>query len=97
MLFKTDLTVTEPQVCTLLIKFQSTDIPDADFILRDHMEEINRLFDGDTVEEIFSNLEKEGSEWALKQLNTLKKMVSTVTVLGKGYVHMLYEQLAIPM
>ena len=56
-------------------QLQSTDIPDNEFILHDHIEEINKLFDGETVEEIVSNLEKDGSEWAVKQLNTLKKMV----------------------
>ena len=54
---------------------QSTDIPDNEFILHDHLENINRLFDGETVEQIFTNLEKDGSEWAISQLNTLKKMV----------------------
>lgn len=44
------------------------------------MEEINRLFDGNTVEEIVENLKKEGSEWAEKQLNTLNKMVCTYTI-----------------
>ena len=62
-----------------VIWFQSTDIEDNDFVLRDHMEEINRLFEGESVEEIFANLEKDGSEWALKQLNTLKKMVTWLT------------------
>ncbi|XP_055996782.1 3-hydroxyisobutyryl-CoA hydrolase, mitochondrial-like isoform X2 [Ostrea edulis] len=55
----------------------STDIPDTDFVLEPHMEEINRLFDGNTVEEIVENLKKEGSEWAEKQLNTLNKMSPT--------------------
>ena len=54
---------------------QSTGIPDTDFVLREHMEEINRLFEGETVEEIIQNLEKEASPWSLKQLDTLKKMV----------------------
>ncbi|XP_062566224.1 3-hydroxyisobutyryl-CoA hydrolase, mitochondrial-like isoform X2 [Saccostrea cucullata] len=55
----------------------STDIPDTDFILEPHMEEIDKLFDGDTVEQIVENLKKEGSEWAKKQLHTLSKMSPT--------------------
>lgn len=37
-----------------------------------HREAIDRLFAFDTVEEIFAALEADGSEWALKQLATLK-------------------------
>jgi len=37
-----------------------------------HREAIDRLFAFDTVEEIFAALEADGSEWALKQLETLK-------------------------
>ncbi|XP_055850397.1 3-hydroxyisobutyryl-CoA hydrolase, mitochondrial-like [Episyrphus balteatus] len=36
------------------------------------MNKINMCFNGTTVEEIFKNLEKDGSEWALKTLSTLK-------------------------
>ncbi|MBX3476016.1 MAG: enoyl-CoA hydratase/isomerase family protein [Brevundimonas sp.] len=37
-----------------------------------HREAIDRLFAPDTVEAIFATLDAEGSEWALKQLETLK-------------------------
>ncbi len=37
-----------------------------------HREAIDRLFAFDTVEEIFDALEADGSDWALKQLATLK-------------------------
>lgn len=37
-----------------------------------HREAIDRLFAFDNVEEIFAALEGDGSEWALKQLETLK-------------------------
>lgn len=57
---------------------QSTDIPDTDFVLEPHLEEINRLFNGNTVEEIVENLKTDGSEWATKQLNTLSKMVQKI-------------------
>lgn len=33
-------------------------------------------FGADTLEAIFQNLQKDGSEWAVKQLETLNKMVS---------------------
>lgn len=62
-----------------VVMLQSTDIEDTDFILRSHMEDINRLFDGETVEEIMENLKNDGSEWATKQLNVLNKMVCSVS------------------
>ena len=37
-----------------------------------HREAIDRLFAFDTMEEIFAALEAEGTDWALKQLETLK-------------------------
>ena len=37
-----------------------------------HRETIDRLFAFDTVEDIFAALEADGSDWALKQLTTLK-------------------------
>lgn len=40
--------------------------------LAPHREAIDRLFAFDTVEEIFAALEAEGSDWASKQLETLK-------------------------
>ena len=40
--------------------------------LAPHREAIDRLFAFDTVEAIFAALEADGSEWALKQLDTLK-------------------------
>jgi len=46
-------------------------------ILRDREEDIKRLFLADSVEQIFENLEKDGSEWALGELAKLKKMSPT--------------------
>ncbi|XP_039269885.2 3-hydroxyisobutyryl-CoA hydrolase, mitochondrial-like [Styela clava] len=48
-----------------------------DFILADKLDDINRLFAGDTMEEIFQNLENEGTQWAKQQLETLRKMSPT--------------------
>ena len=39
------------------------------------MDQINRLFDGATIEQIMENLRTDGSEWSKKQLDTLSKMV----------------------
>ncbi|XP_064644379.1 3-hydroxyisobutyryl-CoA hydrolase, mitochondrial-like isoform X2 [Lineus longissimus] len=50
---------------------------DADFILKPRMEKINKLFKGDRMEDIFTQLEQDGSEWALSQLALLKKMSPT--------------------
>lgn len=46
-------------------------------ILRDREEDIKKCFIADSVEQIFENLEKDGSEWALEQLTKLKKMSPT--------------------
>lgn len=56
---------------------QSTDIPDKDFVLEPHIEQIDRLFDGQTVEEICQNLQSDGSEWATKHLESLRTMSPT--------------------
>ncbi|KAL5019427.1 hypothetical protein ScPMuIL_003490, partial [Solemya velum] len=56
---------------------QSEDIPDNDFILQPHLDQISSLFGGESVEEIFENLKSDGSEWALEQLATLEKMSPT--------------------
>ena len=39
------------------------------------MEKINRVFSASSLEGILSNLESDGSDWALKQHATLAKMV----------------------
>ena len=59
----------------IVLHFQSLEYSDKEFALQPHMENIDRLFAGETMEEIFKALEEDGSEWATKQLNTLKKMV----------------------
>lgn len=63
----------------LLRDFQNQSKTDEDkpFVLEPYMEKINELFGGDTVEDIFNQLEKDGSEWSLNQLNLLKKMSPT--------------------
>ena len=44
------------------------------FSLQESLNSINEVFSADTVEGIFKGLEKDGSEWALKQLEGLQKM-----------------------
>lgn len=48
--------------------------PEARFTLHDKVDTINKLFGGKDIESIFQALENDGSEWAVKQLETLKKM-----------------------
>ncbi len=55
--------------------FQCKSDEDKEFVLKPKLADIDRLFDGSTVEGIFENLEKDGSEWAAAQLKTLRKMV----------------------
>ncbi|KAK1165597.1 3-hydroxyisobutyryl-CoA hydrolase, mitochondrial [Acipenser oxyrinchus oxyrinchus] len=47
------------------------------FILAEHMDQINRLFEASSVEDIMQKLNEHGSPFALKQLETLKKMSPT--------------------
>lgn len=47
--------------------------PKTEFTLNKHLDQINKTFDARSVEEILSNLEKDGSEWA-KQ--TIKVRIS---------------------
>ena len=66
-------------VSTVSPVFQSPLDSDKEFALHSHMEKINQLFSGETVEEIFAALEADGSDWANKQLQTLNKMVGSKT------------------
>uniref|UniRef100_UPI00398E3E93 3-hydroxyisobutyryl-CoA hydrolase, mitochondrial isoform X1 n=2 Tax=Pristiophorus japonicus TaxID=55135 RepID=UPI00398E3E93 len=50
---------------------------DVEFVLAEHMDKINRLFKTNSVEEILENLKQDGSPFALKHLEKLKKMSPT--------------------
>ncbi|XP_063788297.1 3-hydroxyisobutyryl-CoA hydrolase, mitochondrial [Pseudophryne corroboree] len=50
---------------------------DKPFVLAEHLDKINRLFSANSVEEIFENLKRDGSPFALQQLQTLSKMSPT--------------------
>lgn len=71
--------VGEEEVAAVLNEFQDQSPLDLDkeFSLQPNLDNINRLFSGETVEEIFAALEQEKSEWADKQLATLRKMSPT--------------------
>ncbi|KAI1899451.1 hypothetical protein AGOR_G00061930 [Albula goreensis] len=63
-----------------LLKFyekQSSVESDKPFILEQHMDAINRLFEANSIEEICENLKQDGSAFAQKQLETLSKMSPT--------------------
>lgn len=66
-------------VAAVLQKFheEATFSKDAPFSLQPVLPKIQSCFSGASVEEICRNLEKDGSEWAVKQLETLKKMSPT--------------------
>ncbi|GFO30323.1 3-hydroxyisobutyryl-coa hydrolase, mitochondrial [Plakobranchus ocellatus] len=72
-------TVSPAEVEAVLNDFQSQSKVEAnkELVLQPHLSEIDRLFAGSTVEAIFTDLEKEGSQWATQQLETLKKMSPT--------------------
>ena len=42
--------------------------------LEPHMDRINNIFSGETLEKIYDNLRQDGSEWSKTQLETLSKM-----------------------
>ncbi|XP_064086611.1 3-hydroxyisobutyryl-CoA hydrolase, mitochondrial-like isoform X2 [Macrobrachium nipponense] len=63
----------------MLSKFQeeSTFSKNEPFSLQPVLPQIQKCFSGGSVEEIISNLEKDGSEWAEKQIKTLSRMSPT--------------------
>ncbi|NXX42773.1 HIBCH protein, partial [Tricholaema leucomelas] len=50
---------------------------DKPFVLDEHMEKINSLFSGNSMEEIVKKLKQDGSAFANKQLETIKRMSPT--------------------
>ncbi|GAB6032377.1 hypothetical protein CHUAL_011019 [Chamberlinius hualienensis] len=56
---------------------ESTGGKKAEFSLKPHLPKINKIFGARSLEEIFQLLQEDGSEWALKHLETLKKMSPT--------------------
>uniref|UniRef100_A0A2C9JPK6 3-hydroxyisobutyryl-CoA hydrolase, mitochondrial n=1 Tax=Biomphalaria glabrata TaxID=6526 RepID=A0A2C9JPK6_BIOGL len=73
---------------------------DKDFVLKPHLEKINKLFAGQTMEKIFDNLQNDKSEWAKKQLDILKKMSPTslkitLRLLLEGKTRSLAEDLTV--
>ncbi|KAK7483606.1 hypothetical protein BaRGS_00025159, partial [Batillaria attramentaria] len=56
---------------------QNTIDKDKQFVLKPHIQQINQVFSARSMEEIYSRLKEDGSEWAQQQLDTLKKMSPT--------------------
>ncbi|XP_030641755.1 3-hydroxyisobutyryl-CoA hydrolase, mitochondrial isoform X3 [Chanos chanos] len=66
-------------VTKLLDSYQEQSTLDIEkpFVLQQHIEAINRLFQADSVEQIVENLKNDGSPFAQKQAETLAKMSPT--------------------
>lgn len=66
---------TPHELTAVLNKFNEKD--EKEFSLGPYLSKINHCFSGSSVEEIFNRLELDGTEWAMKTLETLKKMSPT--------------------
>ncbi|XP_054236876.1 3-hydroxyisobutyryl-CoA hydrolase, mitochondrial [Indicator indicator] len=66
-------------VADLLNSYHAKSKADQDkpFVLDEHMEKINSLFSGNSMEEIVKKLKQDGSAFANKQLETINKMSPT--------------------
>ncbi|XP_058813534.1 3-hydroxyisobutyryl-CoA hydrolase, mitochondrial [Topomyia yanbarensis] len=62
-------------VSNILNKFNAND--SSEFTLAKELKQIDECFDASTVEDIFANLEKDGSSWAKSTLQTMAKMSPT--------------------
>ena len=62
----------EEDVKNVLDQFMAEEVKEHTFSLARHMEEINRIFSGDTVEMIVERLKSEESEFSLKALKTME-------------------------
>jgi 3-hydroxyisobutyryl-CoA hydrolase len=58
----------------VLYKFSSLSKDSSEFVLEPHLEQIEKAFGADTVEEIVKNLHNDGSEWAMSTLKLISKM-----------------------
>lgn len=73
-----NLTNPEREIEGVLQKFTKESVLSTkEFSLKPFLDKIDKCFSGDSVEQIFANLEKDGSEWSQKTLDTLKKMSPT--------------------
>merc|ERR1719228_694538 len=71
-LSETKTVVSEKDVVEVLDQFQAEEAMQHTFSLAKHMEEINRIFCGDSVEQIVLSLRKEESQFAMKALQSLE-------------------------
>ncbi|KAE9556075.1 hypothetical protein FO519_000709 [Halicephalobus sp. NKZ332] len=58
-----------------IMSFQPKNVPE--FSLKNHLDTINKTFDGKSVENIIQKLEKDGSKFSLEQVSALSKMSPT--------------------
>lgn len=74
----------ESNVADILNKFSNESLPkNVEFSLCPYVEKIDSYFSAKTVEEIFKNLETDGTEWATKLLETLSTMSPTSLKISK--------------
>lgn len=67
---------TEDEIVATLAKYSS--VPSSTETALDQItQQIDKCFDGETVEEIFENLHLDGSDWAMDTIRTLNKMSPT--------------------
>lgn len=60
-----------------LYKYSSLLKDTSEFVLKPHLEQIEKAFGGDTIEDIVMNLHSDGSEWAMSTLKLISKMSPT--------------------
>lgn len=69
--------MSEKDVSGVLDAFQSKDLVKQPFSLQAKLQQINQAFAPESVEEILQKLDAEGSDWAKKTAETLRKMSPT--------------------
>lgn len=60
-----------------LLKFTSLFKDTSEFVLQPNLKQIEKVFGGDTVEQILKNLHSDASEWAMATLKLMSKMSPT--------------------
>uniref|UniRef100_A0A182N5K7 3-hydroxyisobutyryl-CoA hydrolase, mitochondrial n=1 Tax=Anopheles dirus TaxID=7168 RepID=A0A182N5K7_9DIPT len=73
-------TTSNGEVESVLDRFSEKRDAGVEFVLAKQLPQINACFGAPTIEGIFANLERDGSEWAQKTLNLLHKMSPTSLV-----------------
>lgn len=58
----------------ILFEYSSLGTVPPEFVLKPYLQQIEKAFGGNTIEEIFENLHSDGSEWAMDTLRLMSKM-----------------------